>query len=288
MLPWKVIELTSDLTLGQLILPIPWHAFSPASPRVAVAFVAAMRNAVISWDDVDLPRSPRKPTGLPDAASFRLDIDLEPAAREAERVRLWLSALRTRHDLARYEYTHFVRIVPAGATFSHPILTLGTRFTETEDQLLATYLHEQMHWYLYELGGHDHDPVAPFFDELVRRYPDAPTRLPEGARNYEQTYVHLVVCWLELAVTSEFIGRQRAFALADTMYGYRWIYRTVIRDWDALESLFAANGILPIKAAADLRISARGARKKTSATSAAPRFRQVPRKPRARGGTSAG
>ena len=49
--------------------------------------------------------------------------------------------------------------------------------------------------------------MAPFFDELVRRYPEAPTELPDGARNYESTYLHLVVNWLEVAATSEFIGR---------------------------------------------------------------------------------
>ena len=229
-----------------------------------------------------LPRAPRTAP-----AAFRIDVDLDQAVREAERVHTWLAALRIRHDLTRYEYTRLVRVVPASATYSHPILTLGTRFTDTEDQLLATYLHEQMHWYLYELGGHDHDPVASFFDELVRRYPDAPTRLPEGARNYEQTYVHLVVCWLELAVTAQFIGRARAFALAETVYGYRWIYRTVVRDWDALEKLFTAHGILPIKTAPDL-IRLNGARRRTPAKAPAPRSRRSRRRPPARGGKSAG
>ena len=70
--------------------------------------------------------------------SVRIDIDLGEAEREAERIRTWLAALRRRHDLARFEYTRHVRIVPAGATYSHPILTLGTRFTETEDLLLST------------------------------------------------------------------------------------------------------------------------------------------------------
>ena len=183
---------------------------------------------------------------------FRIDVDIEEAQRAAERVRGWLTALRERHDLSRYEYTRHVRIVPASATYSHPILTLGTRFAESEDHLLATYLHEQMHWYLYRTGGIDHDPVAPFFDELVRRYPKAPTRLPDGARNYEQTYVHLVVCWLELKAASEFIGWDRAVALADTNFGYRWIYRTVVRDWDALGQLYEQHGLLPMQPAPEM------------------------------------
>ena len=109
-----------------------------------------------------LPRMQRR---VPNRDDLRVDIDLGRAEREAQRIRDGLLALRRRHDLARYEFTRLVQIVPAGPTHSHPILTLGTRFADTEDQLLATYLHEQMHWYLWRFGGPDHDPIAPFFDE---------------------------------------------------------------------------------------------------------------------------
>jgi hypothetical protein len=244
----------------------------------------------------------------PAGDGFRIDVDIEEAQRAAERVRGWLVALRGRHHgLARYEYTRHVRIVPASATYSHPILTLGTRFAESEDHLLATYLHEQMHWYLWRLGGPDHDPVLPFFDELVRRYPKAPTRLPDGARNYEQTYVHLVVCWLELQAVAEFIGWDRAAALAETNYGYRWIYRTVVRDREALGQLFEAHGILPMRPAAALlkgaakpaapaakkangktAVTPRGASKKTSAAKQPTRTPPARRTSPARGGKRAG
>ena len=268
------------------------------------------------------PKSSKPATATSSGADgFRIDVDLEEAQRAAERVRGWLTALRDRHHgLARFEYTRYVRIVPASATFSHPILTLGTRFAESEDHLLATYLHEQMHWYLWRLGGPDHDPVAPFFDELVRRYPKAPTRLPDGARNYEQTYVHLVVCWLELKATSEFIGWDRAAALAETNYGYRWIYRTVVRDFEALGQLFERHGILPMQPADQLvkpvvkpalkpaakapakaatkpgsgrhwangAVKSRAVRQKTPSAKAPLRSRPAPRKSRARGGRSAG
>jgi hypothetical protein len=275
------------------------------------------------------PRVSKQPKATSAAGDgFRIDVDMDEAERAATRVRGWLVALRERHQgLARYEYTRHVRIVPASATFSHPILTLGTRFAESEDHLLATYLHEQMHWYLWHLGGPDHDPVLPFFDELVRRYPKAPTRLPEGARNYEQTYVHLVVCWLELHAVAEFIGWDRAAALAETNYGYRWIYRTVVRDREALGALFSEHGILPMRAAADMRkpvvrqspagskiatkVTARAASKngaakaaaktiartaatpsagprKTSAAKRPPPSQPSPRKPLARGGKRTG
>ncbi len=227
---------------------------------------------------------------------FRIDVDLDHARREADRVRDMLHALRRRHDLSRFEYTRVIRVVPGGDTFSHPILTLGNRFADNEDLLLSTYLHEQMHWYLWYLGTPEKDPVAPFFDELVRRYPEAPTELPDGARNYESTYLHLVINWLEVAATAEFIGRHRAVAVADVQRTYRWIYRTVIRDWDALQELYERHGLVPIRAAQELEAenakaakrALNGGSKKSSAKGrrrASPRSR---RKPAARGGRSAG
>ena len=230
------------------------------------------------------------------AEGFRIDLDLDHARREAERVRGMLEALRRRHDLSRFEYTRVVRIMPGGDTFSHPMLTLGNRFAENEDTLLSTYLHEQMHWYLWYLGTPERDPVAPFFDELVRRYPEAPTELPDGARNYESTYLHLVINWLEVAATAEFIGRRRAVAVAEVQRTYRWIYRTVLRDWDPLQELYERHGLVPIRSAQDLiaenakaakRALNGGARKNPAAgrQPAPPRSR---RRPQARGGRSVG
>lgn len=227
---------------------------------------------------------------------FRIDVDLDHARREADRVRDMLLALRRRHDLSRFEYTRVVRIVPGSDTFSHPMLTLGNRFAENEDTLLSTYLHEQMHWYLWYLGTPERDPVAPFFDELVRRYPEAPTELPDGARNYEATYLHLVINWLEVAATAEFIGRRRAVAVAEVQRTYRWIYRTVLRDWDALQELYERHGLVPIRSAPELiaenakaakRALNGGARRRSAAARlpAPPRSR---RRLQARDGKSAG
>jgi hypothetical protein len=231
-----------------------------------------------------------------DGQEFRIDIDVEHAQREAERVRDMLAALRRRHNLARYEYTTIVRIMPGGDTFAHPVLTLGNRFAENEDLLLSTYLHEQMHWYLWYLGTPDRDMVAPFYDELVRRYPDAPIELPDGARNYDATYTHLVVNWLEIAATAEFIGRERAIAVAQKTRSYRWIYRTVLRDWDLLGELYERHDIVPIRTADALRQengkaprgALNGGRQKSRAGGprrASPRSR---RKPPGRGGRTPG
>ena len=246
-----------------------------------------------------------------DSGRFQIHVDLDHAKREAERVRNLLAALRRRHDLSRYEYTNIVCIVPGGETFARPVLTLGNRFATSEDLLLSTYLHEQMHWYLWYLGTPERDMVAPFMDELVRRYPQAPIDVANGgARGYDATYEHLVVNWLELAATSEFIGRERTMALAraQRLRSYGWLYDVVVRDWEELGKLYERHGIVPIRPAAELRQpngkaqamgprngsgkarkrGLNGAQRKTPAaarTRASPRSR---RRPQARGGTSAG
>lgn len=231
-----------------------------------------------------------------------IDIDLGHARREADRVHELLLALRRRYDLARYEFSRQVRIAPAAPTrtdypgdpLQEPVITLGTRFASTPDLLLATYVHEQMHCYLWRLGGRPPGALAFLMDQLVRAYPEAPISLPDGASSYEETYEHLVVCWLELHVTGTLIGRRRAEALADTQWGYRWIYRTVVEDRQKLGSLLEDGGILPIRTPEDLEPSAAPRRaaaaivapKKTQRAKPAPPPPRSRRRPRARGGRS--
>ena len=85
-------------------------------------------------------------------------------------------------------------------------------------------------------------------------------------------------------------------AVADVQRTYRWIYRTVIRDWDALQELYERHGLVPIRAARELEAenakaakrALNGGSRKSSAKGrrrASPRSR---RKPAARGGRSAG
>jgi hypothetical protein len=185
-----------------------------------------------------------------DPSGFRIEVDLDAARRAAEEVRDRLTLLRRQFDLTRFEFTRRVRIAPNEIPHSHPVLTLNTR-PQSDDALLCTYLHEQMHWYLWRLGSPTSDPVAPFYGELTRRYPAAPTALPEGADDAHSTYLHLVVNWLEIDVASSVIGRERAIAAALATPVYRWVYRQVIADRDALGALYRRHGIVPIRPAAD-------------------------------------
>jgi hypothetical protein len=179
---------------------------------------------------------------------FAIDVDLDPVRKKAEGVRDRLSKLRSQFDLVPFEYTRRVRIAPNEVPHSHPVLTLNTR-PQSDHSLLCTYVHEQMHWYLWRLGSPTVDPIAAFYAELKKRYPTVPTKIPEGANDEYSTYLHLVVNWLEIEAASSLLGRDEAIAVALETPVYRWIYRQVIADWEPLGDLYRKHKIVPIRPA---------------------------------------
>ena len=118
------------------------------------------------------------------------------------------------------------------------------------DEILSAYLHEQMHWYADARGV---DQQSPVIAELERRYPHAPIEFPEGAYDKLSTYLHLLVNWLEIEATSNFLPRERAEEIARNTGYYRWIYRMVLTDWNSLERLFREQGHVPIVYAAHMQ-----------------------------------
>ena len=106
------------------------------------------------------------------------------------------------------------------------MLTLNVRFADSSDELLSSYLHEQLHWHLRDQGSRQQDAVA----DLRRMYPGAPVGLPEGADTEFSTYGHLVDCYLEILADRELIGPERTSAVIQNKGHYTWIYATILRD----------------------------------------------------------
>ena len=142
-----------------------------------------------------------------------------------------------------WEYTRTVRVAPLERAHSHPVLTLNACHIGDEDAFLSTYLHEQIHW---GLDLHRKDETACAIAQLRATYPDAHRGLPETGDDEHTTYLHLVVNWLEGFATAEFIGRERAEAVARRASFYTWIYRTTIDDCETIEGVLREVGILPL------------------------------------------
>ena len=137
-----------------------------------------------------------------------------------------LERLLVRHDLDTLIFTRTVRIKSQVIPHSHPVLTLNTRHIADDERQLATFVHEQLHWYL------DDQPQAlqHAITDLRKLCPEVPVGAPSGARSEHSTYLHLVLCLLELDALTRYLGRERAEAVLRRMDVYTWIYARVLRD----------------------------------------------------------
>jgi hypothetical protein len=176
---------------------------------------------------------------------LRIRIDLSHAERNAIAVREMLIALSTKYALGPYEYCKEVSIAPGVLPYSHPVIRLNTAlFTETA--LLANYIHEQMHWYATWYSHKHTDQWRAVWAALEQRYPDPPIGRGEGADTLASTHLHLIVNWLEIEALGSLIGAEAAKEHVANLHYYRWIYASVIRDWQALGELYAAHYLVPI------------------------------------------
>jgi hypothetical protein len=150
-------------------------------------------------------------------------------ARDTPRERLakhTLEQVLASHDLTKYTFTRKVVIEQGAINHAFPILTLNPYFALSPDELLSTYIHEQLHWHLRNRTQQQQAAIT----ELRRLYPRVPVGLPASAENEYSTYGHLVNCYLEILADRELLGPARAAAVIRGKPWYTWIYATVLAD----------------------------------------------------------
>lgn len=138
-----------------------------------------------------------------------------------------LRNLLREHDVEPWIITRKILIDKEQIPHSHPVLTIHTRHIGEEIKLLATFVHEQLHWL-------EDDPWLENFQTAMKRleelFPVVPSSKEGGARDRQSTYRHLLVCDMELQALTTLIGEKAARdTLAQTTY-YKWIYDRVLRD----------------------------------------------------------
>jgi hypothetical protein len=130
------------------------------------------------------------------------------------------------YDLKKYTFTRKVIIEQGATNHAFPTLTLNARFASSPDELLSSYVHEQLHWHLRNREVQQRAAVG----ELRRLYPVVPVGLPAGADSEYSTYGHLVDCYLEILADRELLGPDRTAAVVHAKPWYTWIYGTVLTD----------------------------------------------------------
>jgi hypothetical protein len=135
-----------------------------------------------------------------------------------------LRRLLATYDLHRWIFTDTVQIQSRVIPHRHPVLTLNTRYLDNDTAQVATFLHEQLHWFLVERDSAVDRAVV----DLRRLYPRVPSGPPEGARDEESTYLHLLVCMLEFEAVRETFNENVARRILGSWRHYTWVYREVL------------------------------------------------------------
>ena len=160
---------------------------------------------------------------------------------ERDRVAL-LQLLRQRYAIQRFERTTTVIVESGVIPHSHPVLTVNTR-PDSDDGVLATYLHEQLHWWSMECPGATDGRDVAVYDELMRRYSPLPVGPPDNFESELSALIHFHVCWLEHEALVETLGAARAAACLRSRPVYPTVYDLVHRDHTELSELFTSAGM---------------------------------------------
>jgi hypothetical protein len=144
------------------------------------------------------------------------------------------------YDLKKYTFTRKVIIEQGAINHAFPTLTLNAAFADSPDQLLSTFVHEQLHWHLRNRDAQQRAAVG----ELRGLYPRVPVGLPAAAETAYSTYGHLVDCYLEILADRELLGAERTDALIRAKPWYTWIYQTVLRDEKLIGGVVARHQLL--------------------------------------------
>lgn len=173
-----------------------------------------------------------------------IEITTAHGSVDEERTADFLQQLIEKYDVGRWQFTDHVVLDEDAIPHSHPVLTLSTRVRDRSlTGLLATYLHEQLHWYVREED--DAEAIAAI-DEMRALFPSVPDETAGGAHDEFSTYLHLIVNWLEIESLRQVIGREEADAFFQREIDgpvYPWIYRQCIERSDEIAAVVRRHGL---------------------------------------------
>lgn len=179
-------------------------------------------------------------------ASPQVEITFTNNDWREQQTRQQLLRLLSAHDVSDWVFTRKV-VIESGYNViphSHPVLTLSTRHLKDDELLLSTFVHEQLHWYL----GEKPKETEAAYKELRSMFPKVPVGYPEGARDEESTYKHILVCYLEYQAIKTLLGELRARQVMDfwATDHYTWVYKTVLEREREIGALMRKHKMIPV------------------------------------------
>jgi hypothetical protein len=158
-----------------------------------------------------------------------------------QHTRSMLLGLFAQYPLDKWRYTDHIQIEDRRNSYSHPILTISTRLID-EDDLLAAYIHEQLHWFLVLKSKFELAKQAA--ETFQQHYPHLPLTLPEGCGSSFSNYLHIKVLYLEYAALIELLGAEKARAVFARAPIYTKIVELVLTEFDAIGAVMRRHGLI--------------------------------------------
>lgn len=160
-------------------------------------------------------------------------ITLANDTRKEQRTKALLERILVKYDLERYIFTDKIVVEQGVISHSEPVLTINTLWYENEHHLLATFIHEQLHWFFKQ----HNEQVFAAIAELRKLFPEVPVGRPEGAKTEKSSYLHLLLNRLEFLGLDQFLGKDAAERVMQEKPYYTWIYEQILLHGDVLDDL---------------------------------------------------
>lgn len=137
-----------------------------------------------------------------------------------------LLQLFEQYPLDKWLYTEHIQIDKDAILHSPPVLTLHTRHLNDSQQLIATYIHEQIHWFCLLVENAEASSSA--MDVFRQLYPLLLVGSPDGCDSDFSNVLHILVNYLEYQGLIELFGLEVACHIIQRKTYYKKIYELVL------------------------------------------------------------
>ena len=147
------------------------------------------------------------------------------------------------YDLVPFVFTQTVQIQSMSVPHSHPIITLNTRYMDSPNKLLSSFIHEQLHWWAMPKT----QAIESATIDLAKTFP-----LTDVENKNRSAHQHLIICYLEFKALSHFIGEREARKVLTQFMNddqlYPWHFQQVLERGAELEKILKKHNLekLPI------------------------------------------
>ncbi len=156
--------------------------------------------------------------------SSKLNITLAHNDKSELQGKKIIEEMMSRYDLTRDIFTKEIIIESKAIPHSHPVLTLNTRTISDPHMYLATFIHEQMHWYF----DAQNEKTKKFIALMKIKFPEVPKQFAGGAKDDDSTYLHLGVCYYEFMEIERVLGKKEARRIFEKSDIYTWVRQQVL------------------------------------------------------------